>query len=83
MRRSPTHASGKRSAAVEPPTLEALVAVCNGEGALLHGQLVKFSELLPTIEGGKNSKTEKKKIQLGKNPYDPSLKCCNSPFVCT
>lgn len=28
------------------PTLEALVAVCNGEGALLHGQLVKFGELL-------------------------------------
>lgn len=29
-----------------PPTLEALVAMCNGEGALLHGQLVKFGELL-------------------------------------
>lgn len=28
------------------PTLEALVAMCNGEGALLHGQLVKFGELL-------------------------------------
>lgn len=27
-------------------TLEALVTVCNGEGALLHGQLVKFGELL-------------------------------------
>lgn len=64
MRRNPTHASGKRSAAVDPLTLEALVAVCNGEGALLHCQLVKFSELLPTIEGRK-SKTEKKKIQLG------------------
>lgn len=29
-----------------PPTLEALVAMCNREGALLHGQLVKFGELL-------------------------------------
>lgn len=29
-----------------PPTLEALVAVCNWEGALLHCQLVKFGELL-------------------------------------
>lgn len=29
-----------------PPTLEALVAMCYGEGALLHGQLVKFGELL-------------------------------------
>lgn len=36
-----------------PPTLEALVAVCNGEGALLHGQLVKFGELLK--DGGRGS----------------------------
>lgn len=31
------------------PTLEALVAMCNGEGALLHGQLVKFGELLNSV----------------------------------
>lgn len=45
-----------------PPTLEALVAMCNGEGALLHGQLVKFGELLKQWRkecGGENKHKQK------------------------
>lgn len=41
-----------------PPTLEALVAMCNGEGALLHGQLVKFGELLKQWRKGRGKQTE-------------------------
>lgn len=44
-----------------PPTLEALVAMCNGKGALLHGQLVKFGELLKQWrkEGGEYTNTDR------------------------
>lgn len=47
-----------------PPTLEALVAMCYGEGALLHGQLVKFGELLECRRKRHkgNNEWEKKKI---------------------
>lgn len=45
-----------------PPTLEALVAMCYGEGALLHGQLVKFGELLKCgRKGHKDNNDEGKK----------------------
>lgn len=41
------------------PTLEALVAMCNGEGALLHGQLVKFGELLIERTKGHGEQTDR------------------------
>lgn len=51
-----------------PPTLEALVAMCYGEGALLHGQLVKFGELLKCGRKGhkdKNNEGGKKRFPSG------------------
>lgn len=41
------------------PTLEALVAMCDGEGALLHGQLVKFGELRKQRRGGHGEHTKR------------------------
>lgn len=61
MSRKLTEKSGKLSAAADPPTLEALVTVCNGEGALLHGQLVKFSELLKQLREEEKTLTNEKK----------------------
>lgn len=64
------------------PTLEAtLVAMCNGEGALLHGQLVKFGELLK--HGSKNVESEQTSNEGGKIQRTVlKLKFCNDfPFV--
>lgn len=56
-----------------PPTLEALVAMCNWEGALLHGQLVKFGELLKCGRKGHKDNYDEggKKIQLEFCKYFP------------
>lgn len=56
-----------------PPTLEALVAMCNWKGALLHGQLVKFGELLKCGRKGHKDNYDEggKKCQLEFCKYFP------------